>query len=137
MGNSKDPFDLVDVPTVAEYRSAFLVCRPALKSRAGSSLALEMLRANYYAPDHTLTAGELARAVGLADYSAANLRYGTYAKALCEALGRSPDINIAILVRFGGGQPNSEFVQWIMLPEVAAALEALGWVRPERMKAGP
>jgi hypothetical protein len=133
--DSSAAYDLVDVPTVAQYKAAFLACRPALKSERGWSWPLEMLKASYYAPDHTISPGDLARAVGLASYSAANLRYATYAKALCAELGRDPKFKVAILAKFSGGVPNSEQVQWTMLPQVAEALEALGWVRRDRLKA--
>ena len=90
-----------------------------------------MLRAHYRAKDRTITAGDLARApnVDLANFNAANLTYGTYAKALCEYFKRDPKFKIAILVTFSAGQPGDEFVQWTMLPQVAAALEDLGWVQ--------
>ena len=127
-------YDLADVPTVAEYKSAFLACRPALKSERGWSWPLEMLKANYYAPEHTTTSASIARTVGLASYSAANLRYGTYSKALCAELGRDPKFKVAILVKFTGGAPNSEDVRWTMLPQVVQALEELGWVRRDRLK---
>jgi hypothetical protein len=130
-----DPFNLADVPSVAEYKAAFLACRDSgvMKSMGGFSLPLEMLRANYHAPERTLTAGELAAhpRVDLASYKSANLKYGTYAKALCKQLNRKPKVQISILVKFSGGAPTDEFVNWTLLPEAAAALEALGWVKPQ------
>lgn len=111
-------------PGVAAYKAAFLACRTVW-----ADLDLPMLEAHYRAPDHTLTAGELAAAVGLPSYSAANLRYGIYAGHLCKALGRKPEFNIEILVSFSGGVPGSEFIRWTMHPEVVAALEELRWVR--------
>lgn len=126
MANTPDPFDLADVPTVDEYKRAFLACRAAL---AGKKY-MEMLQAHYRAPDHTVTAAELAAAVGYADFSTANLQYGRYARELCGVLNRKPKIHVAILVRFTGGQPNMENVRWTMLPQVVTALEELRWVQP-------
>ncbi len=123
--------NLADVPTVAEYKKAFLACRPALRSKGGSSLPMDMLKVNYSAAGHCVMAADLADEVGLASFKAANLRYGTFAKALCKELNRTPKVNLAILVTFSNGRPNEDTVQWTMLPQVVQALEELGWVRPE------
>ncbi len=119
-----------DVPSAAEYKKAIIACQPALRSKGGWSVPKEMLKAHYYAPDRTVTAGELALhgSVALASFKAANLTYGKYAKALCEYFDRSPKFKLAILVKFSGGVPGDELVRWTMLPQVAAALEELGWV---------
>lgn len=128
--------DLKDVPSVAEYKRAFLACKSAV--RVGDGKPLAMLKANYRAPEHTVTAGELAESVNLASFGEANLVYGTYAKALCNHLGRHPKFNVAILVRFSGGQPTAEgdeFIRWTLLPPVVQALEELGWVKPKPERA--
>lgn len=117
--------DLVDVPTVAEYKRAFLKCRPLLPGKR----YLEMLKAHYRAPDHTVTAGELAEAVGFPSYSAANLQYGTFACDLCEALGRPREHGVAILVTFSGRELGDELIRWTMIPQVVAALEEMRWVQ--------
>jgi hypothetical protein len=129
MAGTLASFNLPDVPTVAEYKKALLACRPALRSKGGFSMPMEMLKENYYAPQHTVTAGELALKVRLANFNAANLTYGLFAKALCKEIHRMPQFQIAILVTFSGGQPGDEFVQWTMLPQVATALEELRWVK--------
>jgi hypothetical protein len=124
------PDDLKNVPGVAEYKQAFQAARDAgvLKSSDGRSLVFEMLRANYQAPDHTLTAAELADLVNLPGYKQVNLRYGRFAKDLATRLGRDPKIKVAMLVRFSGGTPpkktdQDETIQWTLLPEVVQALE--------------
>lgn len=124
MNPTPAPDDDERPPSVAAYKAAFLSCR-----EVWSELDLPMLEAHHRAPDHTVTAGELAAAVGLPNYSAANLRYGLYAGHLCEALGRRPEFNIGILCSFSGGVPGSEFIRWTMHPEAVAALEELRWVR--------
>jgi hypothetical protein len=128
----RHPDDLADVPTAEEYKKAFLACKAALKSKAGDSTVLEMLRINYEAPDRTITATELAKAANLGSYSAANLKYGNYAKEICEYFGLKlkSKSHIAVLVRFSGGTPGSADVRWTMHPQVATALEELGWVNP-------
>jgi hypothetical protein len=136
--NKSDVFDLVDVPSVEDYKNALKASKAALKSSDGRSLILDMLTAHYQAPDHTLTAGELADKVNL-ELRAANLRYGNYAKELCKQLGRKPESRAAIakgkrplwvsmLVKFSGGTPGSrpdedESIRWTLLPEVVQALE--------------
>lgn len=125
------PDDLTDVPSVNEYIEAFRAARDAgaLKSANGTSLVFEMLRANYQAPDHTLTATELAERTNLPTSKQANLRYGKFAKDLATRLGRDPKIKVATLVRFSGGTPGKktdqdETIKWTLLPEVVQALEA-------------
>ncbi len=122
---SIDPANLVDVPTVPEYMRAFLECREEMSEKH-----FAMLKAHYHAPGRTVTAGELARAVGYENFNAANLQYGIYASHLCRELGRSPTFFIAVLATFTvGEQQGDEFIRWTMLPQVAEALEQLGWVK--------
>jgi hypothetical protein len=127
MTNNIEAENLEDVPAVSEYKAAFLACR----GRLLTDKQLAMLKQNYYAPDHTAAAGDIARAVGFSTFSAANLQYGKYAAHLCAALKRKPPgSNLAILVRFSGGdRTNDENIKWTLLPEVVQALEELGWVR--------
>jgi predicted HNH restriction endonuclease len=127
MTNNLEAENLVDVPAVSEYKAAFLACR----GRLLTDKQLEMLKQNYYAVDHTVTAGELARAVGFSTFSAANIQYGKYAGNLAAALNRKPpSSNLAILVRFSNGErTNDENVKWTLLPNVVQALEELRWVR--------
>jgi hypothetical protein len=45
-------------------------------------------------------------------------------------LNRTPTFPVAILVTFEQGEePGLEFTRWTMIPQVAAALEDMGWVR--------
>ena len=120
-----DSYDLAKVPTIEQYRAAFVACRADM-----TDLDLAMLEAHHRAPDHTVTATQLAEAVGLANFSAANLHYGTYASRLCTVLGRAPRIFVAILVRFSCGDQPGDEITWTMLPEVVSALEQMRWVRP-------
>ena len=124
--------NLVDVPSVAEYRRVLPICVRASRTQMetnGRSAIMEMLRANYDAPDHTVTAGQLAKKVNLTNFGDANLRYGKFAALMCEQLERKPKFYIAILVTFSGGQWDDGIVRWTMLPQVAAALEELGWIK--------
>ena len=125
--------NLVDVPSVAEYRRALPICVRASRTQTatdGRAIIMAMLRANYRAPDHTVTAGQLAKLVDLTNFGDVNLRYGKFAALLCKQLARAPKFHVAILVTFSGGTWDDGIVRWTMLPQVARALEELGWVKP-------
>jgi predicted HNH restriction endonuclease len=130
--SSSAPADLVDVPTADEYRRVLPACVRASRTQKetqGRSIIQEMLRAHYDAPDHSLSATEMADRLDLARVSEANLRYNKFAKLLCEELDRKPKFNISILVTFKGEKWDSGEVPWTMRPEVVTALEELGWVK--------
>lgn len=101
---------------------AFLAVEPELtvKQRA-------MLRAHYHAPARCVTATELAAAVGYASMGGANLQYGILARMVRDVLDfpRGRVVHLYSLATFIKGK------HWIfvMRPEVAAALERLGWVK--------
>jgi hypothetical protein len=103
-----------------------------LNKRADSDWA--MLKAHYHAPNRTMTATELAQAVGFPSYSTVNLRYGLLGQAIYdEAL-----IDLPASARYADGKPIYTFViadgerlegdnwRWTMRPEVANAMMALG-----------
>lgn len=85
-----------------------------------------MLAVHHAAPDRTVTAAQLARAVGYSSYEAANLHYGRLGGLICRKLhwSPSPSESVAAIVRFE--KRRGEW-HWIMRPEVAQALELLGW----------
>ena len=128
----EDPYNLSIRHTAAEYERALKACRPLLQD----GMYLQMLQAHYNAPDRTLTAGELARQVGLKSHVVVNLNYGRLAAVIAKQLGHTPGqlegvgtpvtVNVAVLVSFGGG--NGKPIEWRLLPAVARALERLDWV---------
>jgi hypothetical protein len=101
----------------------------ALQQVAPSKKRKQMLQAHYNAPLHTITATQLTQALGYKNFAAANLHYGLFAKRVREALNwwHYPGIHICIFTTFS--HRNGEW-HWTMLPELAAALEELGWVEP-------
>ena len=118
--------NLTDIPAVAEYKTAFLECRGVMTEKQ-----LAMLKAHYYAPEHTVALGELAEAGGFPTFKAVNLHYGKYADAIGKVVGRKPKLKITVFASFKpGDKPGDEFVKWTMHPQVVSALEELGWVRP-------
>ncbi len=110
------------LPTSEEYAQAFLAVKTNI-----SPIYRRMLQENYYAPNKTLTAREMAQRVGYSRYSSANLHYGKFAGLICKYFGREYDFNLRILVRFIRPSPESE-LDWVMHPQVAEALEIIGWV---------
>lgn len=70
-------------PTVDELRAAL----PHLKF---SKTQDAMLAAHLHAPDHILTATQLAQAAGYDDYTVANAQYGQLGRALAEELEWEP-----------------------------------------------
>src|SRR5689334_9488306 len=91
-----------------------------------------MLRAHYNAPDRTLTATELARAMKYSNYKAANMQYGKLGFLIAEELGVKLVHGVTSLVKFvPPGEEGNPHWLWIMWPPVAEALERLGWLAEE------
>jgi len=110
--------------TAKQYSDAF-------KRITVSPYHMRMLQAHYHAPDRTVTATQMAKALGYPKYTAANLHYGKLARLVGELIGWQPLPEQAVFVLVTFERPDREW-QWIMRPEVAQALEQLGWVDAER-----
>jgi len=116
-------------PTNTEdYVAAF---RNILKDLTDGQLA--MLRAHYHAPHHRITATELAKSADYLNHSAANLQYGNLGKALYEEYPleiprRTDGTLIYTFMLATGGDKGADEKEWfwVLRPEVAAAIEALG-----------
>ena len=107
-------------PTADRYVTAF----SAISNL--TDLHLQMLRIHYQAPERTVTAKGLAALVGESSYQVVNSQYGRLARLVGEQIGYTPQPQqLGTLVRFE--QRNKEW-HWLMRPEVAEALERLGWV---------
>lgn len=91
---------------------------------------MRMLKAHYYAPNRTLTATQMSKALGYPKYTAANLHYGKLGRLVGERLAWQPlpDQTVFVLVTFE--KPGREW-HWIMRPAVVEALEQLRWVEGE------
>ena len=120
---SPDDFSRL-VPTASEYEKAFRAIEPEMARNAVS-----MLRAHHNAPSHTVTASELAAAVNYANYVSANLQYGRLGALLGSALDLRLRYRVNVLCRFvSAGTEGNGHLLWVMWPQVAEALCALGWV---------
>jgi hypothetical protein len=89
-----------------------------------------LLEEHYRAPAHTVTARSLAWSVGYDHYGAVNLQYGILARKICEILG-SPRLKYHVLIVAEFASPEDDprgEILWVMRPELARALEELGWV---------
>jgi len=85
-----------------------------------------ILVAHYNAPDKTITATGLAKALNFKRFNASNLKYGEIGSKVCEILKPSRiGEKIGILVEFD--KRNDEW-HWIMRPGVIEAIEMLGLV---------
>jgi len=87
----------------------------------------EMLRSHYYAANRSVTARQLAKAVGYPNYGSVNLQYGRLGALLGSELGfdERKSSMVATFIKPGEG----EFL-WTMLPALARALEQIGRVEP-------
>lgn len=113
-------------PPPSAYEAALTLLRPLPRRH------LWMLQRHYHAPERTVTARQLAALVGYRHYGSANLQYGTLARRICEILGFRFDYSVLILVDFS--LPESSFdreLRWVMRPELATALENLGWTKEQ------
>jgi predicted HNH restriction endonuclease len=91
---------------------------------------LRMLLAHYHAPKLTLTATQMAKAMGYQTFASSNLHYGRLGRAVGDTLGWNPLPSTLVYVLAEFEKPEREWL-WIMRPAVAEALEKLGWVKGE------
>src|SRR5690606_36218269 len=71
------------VPAVMEYVAGF-------SKIDVSPVQLSILRAQYGAPERTVTATELAEATGVGGHPVINAQYGRLGRLLCKAMGFEP-----------------------------------------------
>lgn len=113
----------ITAPSAQQYAEALLRLRPV------SELQLALLRTHYHSFARTITATQLARSVGFSRYSSANAHYGRLGRLLGDSLEWNPiKERLGTLVTFE--KRNSEW-HWIMRPELAHALELVGWIDSE------
>jgi len=112
------------VPTASAYESAFRAVERELPRNA-----LPMLRAHYTAPQHTLTATEMAAAMGYAHYGSANLHYGKVGSMICGELNLHLQYAVNVFAYFTkpGTDNKNEHWLWVMWPQVVEALQQLDW----------
>ncbi len=96
---------------------------------------IKILIAHYHAPNRTMSATQLANAVGYENYQAINLQYGKLGYEIGIALRYTPSESyqdgtpIWTWVLATGRDPDGGGDwEWTLRPELAQALEGLGWV---------
>ena len=120
-------FEMQNAPTVLEYSRALTALGPRVTNEHRS-----LFRVHYHAPDRAATAKQIAAWAGVASWGVVNLSYAKLGRAVCDYLGIKPQLRPDDTYRWwsvwsrGWNMPGG-FV-WQMLPQVATALEQLGWV---------
>jgi hypothetical protein len=89
----------------------------------------ELLQAHRRAPNHTITATELAKPVGFPTYGGVDLHYGYLASKIAERMEWSVpagEPELITLVHFEDTS-RDEHCRLVLRPELVAALTDLGW----------
>lgn len=123
-------YTLANVPTASEYAAGLA----ALADRV-SDTQRRLLQMQYGAVNRTVTAPELAALANLAGgHPVVNSQYGRLGHMFCDQTGLNPDLRPDDTHQWwsvwSSGYSHPDGFQWVMHPQVANALEALGWVEP-------
>lgn len=129
-----EPRDTTPIATVEEFKAALLRVRDR---HAITATDRGIFRAFCAAPDHMLTAPKLADAANLSGWQEANLRFGTLARHIGEALNFTPsrrssdgELRWWMSAAHGAGSDEEDtgHFQWVLRPELAEALKSMKWV---------
>jgi hypothetical protein len=120
-----DADELPILPTAEAYRRAFATVRPQMTVNQ-----LLLLQRHYYSPGRTTTARRLAEAVGFHDWPGCILQYALLARKVSEALDMTLDGDRLSALATCVHEPALDQGErrLVMRPQVAQALELLGWV---------
>jgi hypothetical protein len=122
------------IATPDQFKCALL----ALRDKNLPEAHLTMLKTQCKCEDGKITSTKLAEAAGYENYNAANLQYGTLAFNLAGFLGYTPpkrkDGSFMWWTTLsysldGNSDPETGQFQFIMRPELMAALREMKWVR--------
>lgn len=119
--------------TTAEYVAGLAAIDPHM-----TPLQRRLLVAQYHAPDRQVTSPQLAQLVGIKSQTV-NLEYGNLGRLFCDQTGELPDVRTSgrdigkdrLWTTWSVGWQSADGFVWQMLPQVAVALEQLGWVQPK------
>jgi hypothetical protein len=119
------------VATKEEFQQALLKLRN--KSRFRNTKYLDLPKAQYSSPNHTITATKLAQAVCYENYNAANLQYGSLGHELAEVLGYTPPVRNngepmwfwTISTGSDAESDSAGHYEFAMRPELVQALEGI------------
>ncbi len=123
--------DATPIATIEQFKAALLATRDW---NGIAPIQLQMLQAQCRAPESTISPLQMAQQLSLKSFTAARLHYGTFARAVADKLGYAPP-------QKGKGTPcwwftlstvqdttaGDDQLEWIMRPELIAALRAMKW----------
>ena len=124
--------DSAPIATTEQFKAALLATRDW---NGIAPIQLQMLQAQCRAPECTISAAQMAQQLSFKSFAAARLQSGTFARAVADKLGYAPP-------QKGKGAPCWWFTlstvrdvpdpgdgqfEWIMRPELVAALRAMKW----------
>lgn len=124
------------IATSEQYMEALLKLRDSKRLR--NTKFVDMLKAQFSMPNHTITATQLAEAVGYQNYNATNLQYGTLDKEISGILGYEPPKRrngepIWFWILSSGNEASDTTMdghyEFVMRPELAKALKTMKWVK--------
>lgn len=129
-GPAPDMYDMSDVPSASVYAAGLDAIRHRL-----SELQIRLLVEQYYSENRSVTASELARLAEVrGGHPPVNRSYSLMAEWFCAETGIYPKKRANGKYRWWSvwsrGRSGEAGFVWSMRPEVAQALEQLGWVDP-------
>ena len=114
----------LEAPTAEAYRSALLALAPRM-----TQTRRKILRVHYQFRKHQATMSQISEAMGWNSYSSGNAHYGKLAQLVGEQLGFHPGTcHLNVLATFLEPEEPGDHWLIIMRPQVAEALQQLGWV---------
>lgn len=110
-------------PSAEKYREALL----ALESRM-TETRRKLLSVHYQFPDRRATMTQISNEMGWAKHSAGNLHYGALAKLIGDEVGfHFGTVDLNSICEFNEDKEPAEHWVLTLRPEVAEAIESLGW----------
>jgi hypothetical protein len=125
--------DAGPIATTEQFKAALLATRDWIGI---SPIQLQMLQAQCQAPESTLSASQMADQLRFKNFAAARLQYGTLARAIADKLGYAPPQKGKATMcwwftlstgRDGHDDSGDGHLEWIMRPELVAALRTMKW----------
>ena len=124
--------DTESIATTEQFKAALLATRDWVGI---SPNQLQILQAQCRAPECTISASQLADQLTFKNFAAARLQYGTLAHAIADKLGYAPPQKGKVAQwwltlstgRDGHSDVGDGHLEWIMRPELVAALRAMKW----------